>query len=135
MERFFADHDLLLTPTLEQPPVPVGSQRPAALDRLAMQVLCTAAGGQLLRVDRTRDAILASLVGKSMAGQMPYTPVANLTGQPAITLPLHWTAEGLPIGVQFLARSGDEAGLVRLAGQLEVAKPWGGRRPGRTGMR
>ena len=60
---------------------------------------------------------------------MSYTQLANMTGRPAMTVPLHWTANGLPIGVQLLGRLGAEAQLIRLASQLEQAKPWAGRRP------
>ena len=55
--------------------------------------------------------------------------VANLTGNPAMSLPLWWNGGGLPIGVHFLGRFGDDATLFRLAAQLERARPWIGRTP------
>jgi len=59
----------------------------------------------------------------------PFTWIANATGQPAMSVPLHWNEEGLPIGTQWMARFGDEATLLRLAAQLESASPWPRRPP------
>jgi amidase len=102
-QRFFVDHDLLLTPTLAEPPPPLGSFDAQPGDPLA---------------------------GMKRAGRFtPFTPIANLTGQPAMSLPLHWNDAGLPIGVQVIGRFGDEATLLRLAAQLEAARPWMARRP------
>lgn len=67
--------------------------------------------------------------GERIASFMPYTAQFNVTGQPAISLPLHWTPEGLPVGVQLVAEFGREDVLVRVASALEQAAPWGGRRP------
>jgi amidase len=101
--RFFLHHDLWLTPVLAEPPVPLGSFHSPP-------------------DDPTR--------GLRRAGAFsPFTYIANVTGQPAMSVPLFWNADGLPIGVHFTARVGDEATLFRLAAQLEAARPWAGRRP------
>ena len=55
---------------------------------------------------------------------MPFTPLFNITGQPAMSVPLHWNAQGLPIGLQIAARFGADGLLFRVAGQLEQARPW-----------
>jgi len=59
----------------------------------------------------------------------PFTQWANFTGQPAMSVPLHWTSDGLPCGMQFMAAIGNEAVLFRLAAQLEKEKPWFDKRP------
>ena len=59
----------------------------------------------------------------------PYTALYNVSGQPAVSVPLHWTADGLPIGVMLAGRMGDEATLISLSAQLEAARPWKDRHP------
>jgi Asp-tRNA(Asn)/Glu-tRNA(Gln) amidotransferase A subunit family amidase len=70
--------------------------------------------------------IVDDMVDKNL-GWVPYTQLANITGRPAISLPLHQTADGLPLGVQFVAPLGGEALLIALAAQLEEASPWADR--------
>lgn len=60
---------------------------------------------------------------------VPYTQLANITGRPAVSVPLHWTPDGLPIGIQFVGKLGAEGQLIRLASQLEQLQPWADRRP------
>jgi amidase len=59
----------------------------------------------------------------------PFTAAYNVTGQPALSLPLYWTADELPVGVMIVGRPADEPTLIRLAAQLEAAKPWANRKP------
>jgi amidase len=99
--RFLTEHDVWLTPTLAQPP---------------------------LRINEP-GADPAAVAAREAAFIATPSAIANITGNPAMSVPLHSDGDGLPIGVDFLARFGDEATLIRLAGQLEQARPWAHRRP------
>jgi amidase/6-aminohexanoate-cyclic-dimer hydrolase len=103
MARFMQNYDCILSPTLARPPVPLGV---LSLSPENMQTFI-----------------------KEVNEFGPYTALYNVTGQPSMSVPLHWTQDGLPVGVMFSARFGDEATLFRLAAQLEKARPWAGRRP------
>jgi amidase/6-aminohexanoate-cyclic-dimer hydrolase len=103
MARFQETYDVILSPTLAKPPVPLGVLSLSPQDR---------------------QAFLREIVEFS-----PYTGLYNVTGQPSMSVPLGWTEDGLPLGVMFSARFGDEATLFRLAAQLEKAKPWADRKP------
>ena len=124
LAAFHERYDLLMTPTLGEPPVEVGSlDLPRGL-RIVTDVLLRLRLGRLLKVGNALDQAIDRNLG-----WVPYTQLANMTGRPAITLPLHWTPDGLPLGVQFVAPLRGEALLLRLAGQLEQAAPWFDRRP------
>jgi amidase len=101
--RFMENYDIWLTPILAEPPVPLGT-------------FDAAPDNPMRGFYRAIDYV-------------PFTPIANATGQPAMSVPLYWNNEGLPIGTHFFGRFGDEGTLFRLAVQLEVARPWAGRRP------
>ena len=123
MAPFFAQYDVLLTPTLGAPPALIGALQPSAAELRVMGVINTLNAGWLLGALGVIKAEAAK-----MFDYIPNTALFNVTGQPAMSVPLHWNAAGLPIGMQFVARLGDDATLFRLAGQLESARPWFERR-------
>lgn len=122
--RFFEQYDVLLTPTLSRPPVPIGALKPSGGERAVINVIGRLNAGWLLKA----LGVVRPLAAKTF-DFIPYTPLFNVTGQPAMSVPLYWNAAGLPIGMQFVGRFGDEATLFRLAGQLERAEPWFDRAP------
>lgn len=95
-------YDVIVTPVMHRPPVRLGE----IIDECEFPEL------------RAR-----------MLEYCPHTALMNASGQPAMSIPLHWTAEGLPVGVQFIGRYGEDAGLYKLARQIESARPWADRRP------
>lgn len=116
---FHQTYDLFLTPTLAKPPLAVDAlTSPRSLQKAA-RVVAKARAGKLLAATGVLDQLIADNLG-----WVPYTQLANLTGRPAISVPLHWTATGLPLGVQFVGRLGSDGVLLRLAAQLEQAQPW-----------
>ena len=124
MGRFFETYDLYLTPTLACPPPKLGALQPKPLDRAAMKGVNTLRAGRLLKASGIVDKLAREGISFT-----PFTMLANMTGLPAMSVPLHWTPEGLPVGVQFFAPVGDEITLFRLAAQLEEAHPWFDKRP------
>jgi amidase len=103
MARFLGDYDVLITPVLGAPPLPIG-----AIDQ-----------------DRDHEELVDQLIE-----YVGFTPLANFTGLPAMSVPMHMSEDGLPVGTQVIGRFGDEETLLSLAGQLERTHPWSQRRPG-----
>jgi amidase len=101
--RFFTRYDVLLTPTMCHPPPKLGLLSMSGQD--------------------------PDVYWKAHPRAVAFTAVFNTAGNPAMSVPLHWSDDGLPIGVQFAAPFGEEATLFRLAAQLEAARPWAERRP------
>jgi amidase len=103
--RFFTHYDVLLLPTIATPPFPLGVLN---------------ANDPEMDVSQWTEHVFTL---------SPFTSLFNTTGQPAISLPLGWSKDGLPIGMQFAGRFAEEATLLQLAGQLEAARPWNHKRP------
>lgn len=121
-DAFMERYDVLLMPTLAAPPVPIGALALKKSEVAQIEVLARLRNAALIRK-------AAQTIAEGLFDWLPYTPVFNLTGQPAMSVPLYWTRDDLPIGVQFAARLGKDAVLYRLAAQLESAQPWFSRRP------
>jgi Asp-tRNA(Asn)/Glu-tRNA(Gln) amidotransferase A subunit family amidase len=102
VERFLSDFDVLLTPTMATPPLRIGD----------------------LSLAHPNPAVSVKNLLKTTA----FTQLFNASGNPAASVPTYWSADGLPIGVQLVARYGDESTLFRLAAQIEAARPWAGKR-------
>jgi amidase len=101
-DAWFDTYDVILSPVLLTPPVPIGE---------------------------ITGEIPFEMLLERLAGFADYTTVHNIVGAPAMSVPLHWTSDGLPVGMQFAARVGSERVLFELAYELEEARPWAGRRP------
>lgn len=101
--EMFSPYDIVLTPTITEPPYPLGS------------------------FDAPPDNPMMGLIRASAI--VPFTAIANFTGLPAMSVPLHWNEEGLPVGTQFTGKYAGEGTLFRLAAQLEDARPWADRTP------
>jgi amidase len=101
-DGWFNDFDVILSPVLAHPPVPLGY---------------------------VRGDVPFEELSERLTDYVGYTPLHNVAGAPAMSVPLNWTADGLPVGSMFAARKGDERTLLELAYELERARPWGARRP------
>jgi amidase len=121
---FFQRYDLYLTPTVASVPARLGEQDTPAWQQAALRpVLALGLGRALLQSGMVHKT------GQANLRRVPFTQLSNLTGTPSMSVPLHWSTGGLPVGVQFMAPFGEEARLFRVAAQLEQAKPWFDRVP------
>ena len=102
--KFYKNYDLWLTPTLGEPPVPLGT------------------------FNHQKGKTIMDIINPIIKF-IPYEAICNVTGQPAISIPLYWNAKNIPIGAQFIGKFGDESTLFNIAGQLEEIRPWKSRIP------
>lgn len=122
MAKFHERYDLFLGPTLAHPPARIGELAIKSSERLGLGVLRALPVGAGIR------KVLAVLAETNFE-KTPNTQLFNQTGQPALSVPMHWSDSGLPIGVQLAAPMGREDLLLRVAAQLEAARPWIKRMP------
>ncbi len=119
MESFHDEFDLYMTPTTAHPPSKIGELALSSMEKTLIQIVSTLKLGGLLK----RTGFVDELANKNLE-RTPFTQLANLTGQPAMTLPMHLTEDRLPVGVQIMARRGREDLLFQLAGELEKTDYW-----------
>ncbi len=124
LARFHQRFDFWLSPTLSAPPIRIGEMAtPRSLQLINEVVSALKLSGLLRHTPQFKQVTIQNLAWT------PYTQLANITGRPAMSVPLHWTPDGLPLGVQFTGALDSEFKLLQLAFQLEAAQPWFQRRP------
>jgi amidase len=121
---FLERYDLLLTPTLSVPPPLTGSLQVQGIQRTLVDFLSSVNAGWVLQA-----AKLIETSAEDVFEFIPCTPLNNFSGGAAMSVPLYWNQDGLPIGMHFMGGYGDETKLFGLAGQLERAQPWVHQRP------
>jgi len=117
MQAFFKDYDVLMTPTMGMLPPLLHSQDLKRWESAILSMIACLPNKPLLK-----QALIFGT--RRMFSTIPFTPLFNMTGQPAMSVPLHMSREGLPVGIQFIADKQQEGLLLQLAAQLEGAKPW-----------
>ncbi len=123
MAKFYERFDILLTPTIATEPPLLGTLRTSGMEKNILSLIRKLNLTFLLNPTQVKNISIKRLE------VMPFTQIANITGQPAMSLPLHWTKKGLPCGVQFMGEIGKDGLLLSLAGQIERAKSWHNRIP------
>lgn len=124
VSAFYNDYDFFLTPTIARKPVKIGELDTAPALQTGARIVNAVRAGKLLAA----SGILEQMVEDNL-GWVPYTQLANLTGRPAINVPVYWTDDDMPLGVQFNGGLGSDGALLQLAAQLEEARPWAQRFP------
>ncbi len=119
MSAMHREYDVVLTPTVATPPLPSHALDPNFMERSIMRLLIKTGLARSISSDR----FLNSVIHKSLY-QTPFTPIANITGQPAMSVPLYWDRNGLPHGAHFMAAESNDRTLFALAAELEAAHPW-----------
>ncbi|WP_456276014.1 amidase family protein [Bacillus sp. AK128] len=119
MDEFHLTYDFYLTPTTAFPPSTIGELESVGFEKFMMEMVGKLGWGGILKKAGMIDQIVENSLKRT-----PFTQLANLTGQPAMSVPLHQTKKGLPSGVQFIAAKGNEALLLQLAGELEQSNKW-----------
>ena len=119
MESFHETYDFYMTPTTAYPPPKIGELEPKSFEKLLISIVGKLGLGKLLK----KTGIIDQMVENNLM-RIPFSQLANLTGQPAMTIPIHQTNTGLPVGVQIMAAKGREDMLFQLAGVLEQTKDW-----------
>ena len=125
MSKLHQRYDVILTPTVATMPLASDELDPNRFEKTIMRLLISTGLGK--KALNTR--LLNTLIDKSIY-QTPFTPIANMTGQPAVSVPLYWGRDGLPYGAHFMAAEGNDKILFMLAGQLEAEYPWKDKVPG-----
>ncbi|HNZ10376.1 MAG TPA: amidase [Smithellaceae bacterium] len=124
MAKFNEKYDLYMTPTIASLPPRIGEAKQKPSEEFLLKIINSLNLGGILKASGLADVMATKSLIK-----MPFTQLANFTGQPAMSVPLHWSKEGLPCGVQFIGRFAEESLLLQLGGQLERAAPWFDKRP------
>ena len=119
LDAFLETRDFWLTPTVAEPPLKIGEHETPKFLKAMSRTLAALGAGKLVKLTgQLEQQALQNLAA------VPFTQLANITGVPAMSVPLHWCDNGLPLGVQFVGTHGDEGKLLSLAAQLEQAQPW-----------
>jgi amidase len=122
--RFMQSFDVVLTPTLGMPPVAHGALLAKGREARLQEIVAKYSLSLAVKL----PGMIEKAVGRAYSFA-PYTQLANVTGQPSMSVPLYWNGDGLPLGACFTGRFGDERTLFQLARELEEARPWRNRIP------